>query len=165
MVKYTTGWEFNEISTHTMEKVWKLISQALPHLMVFTEFSHAIGNWSENPHISHVMKSTIRWESNGKKAPVLWEKHEYQFPRSSPYDGFCWIFLCYGKLMETPMHFPCNKVYHRMGIEREKSTHTMGKVWVPISQVILTQWVLLHFPVLWEIDGKTHAVPIWWRIS
>ena len=21
------------------------------------------------------------------------------------------------------------------------------------------RWVLLHFPVLWEIDGKTHAFP------
>ena len=135
------------------------------HLMVYAEFSHAIGNWLENPYISHVMKSTIGWESNGKKAPVLWEKHEYQFLRSSPSDGFCWIFLCYGKLMGKPIYFPCNEVYHRMEIEQEKSTHSMGKVWVPISQVLLIQWVLLHFPVLWEIDGKTHAFPIWWSIS
>ena len=54
------------------------------HLMVFAEFSHAIGNWLENPYISHVMKSTIGWESSGEKASILWEKYEYQFPRSSP---------------------------------------------------------------------------------
>ena len=38
----------------------------------------------------------------------------------------------------------------------------MEKVWVPISQVLPIRWVLLHFFVLWEIDGKTHAFPIWW---
>ena len=74
------------------------------------------------------MKSTVGWESNGKKAPILWEKYEYQFPRSSPHDGFCWIFSYYGKLSGKPMYFPCNEVYHRMGIEWKKSTHTMGKV-------------------------------------
>ena len=30
------------------------------------------------------------------------------------------------------------------------------------SQVLPIQWVLLHFPVLWEINGKTHAFPTWW---
>ena len=74
------------------------------------------------------MKSIIGWESNGEKAPILWKKYEYQFPRFSPYDGFSWIFLCYEKLKGKPMQCPCNEVYHRMGIEWEKSTHTMGKV-------------------------------------
>ena len=84
------------------------------------------------------MKSIIGWKSNGKKAPILWEKYEYQFPRSSPYDGFCWIFSCYGKLMGKPTHFPCNEVY-QMGKKRSyfgKSmdtnflgpSHTMGFV-------------------------------------
>ena len=27
-----------------------------------------------------------------KKAPILWEKYEHQFPRFSSYDGFCRIF-------------------------------------------------------------------------
>ena len=74
------------------------------------------------------MKSTMGWESNGKKAPILWEKYEYQFPRSSPYDEFCCLFPYYGKLMGKPMYFPYDEVYHRMGIRWEKSTHTMGKV-------------------------------------
>ena len=63
-----------------------------------------------------------------KKAPIIWEKYEHQFPRFSPYDEFCSIFLYYGKLMEKPMRFPYDEVYHRMGIGWEKSTHTMGKV-------------------------------------
>ena len=61
------------------------------------------------------MKSTIQWESNGKKATILWEKYEYQFSRFSPYDGFCWIFPYYEKLMGKPMHFPYDEGYHRMG--------------------------------------------------
>ena len=74
------------------------------------------------------MKYTIKWESNGKKAPIIWEKYEHQFPRFSPYDEFCCIFLYYGKLIGKPMHFPYDEVYRRMEIVWEKFTHTMGKV-------------------------------------
>ena len=147
-----------------MGKVWVPISQVLPIGWVLLHFPRTIGNWWENPRISHMMKYTIGWESNGKKVPILWEKSDYQFPRFSPYDGFCCIFPYYGKLMGKPMHFPYDEVYHRMGIRWEKTTLTMGEVWLPISQVFPIQWVLLHFPVLWEIDGKTHAFSIWWSI-
>ena len=62
--------------------------------------------------------------------------------------------------MRKHMYFPYDKVYHRLRIEWEKSNHNMGKVRVPISQVLPIQWALLHFSVLWGIDGKTHAFPI-----
>ena len=39
------------------------------HLMGFTIFSSTMGNWWENPWISHVMKYNIRWECNGKNHP------------------------------------------------------------------------------------------------
>ena len=68
------------------------------------------------------------------------------------------IFQYYGKLMGKPKHFPCYEVYYRMGIWLEKCTLTMEKVWVPISQDFPR--VLLHFPVLWEIDGEIHAFVI-----
>ena len=110
------------------------------------------------------MKYTTKWESNGKKAPIIWEKYEHQFPRFSPYDEFCCIFLYYWKLMGKPMYFAYDEVYRRIGIVWAKITHTMGKVWVPISQVHPMQRVLLHFPVIWEIDGETRAFPIWWSI-
>ena len=74
------------------------------------------------------MNSSMGWESNRKKAPILWEKYDYQFPRFSAYNGFCCIFSYNGKLMGKPMHFPYDEVSHRMGIKWEKSTHTMGKV-------------------------------------
>ena len=149
-------------NTHTMGKVWLPISQVystqwlLLHFLVLWEIDGNIHAFS------HMTKYTIGWESDGKKVRILWEKYDYQFPRFSPYSGFCCIFPYYGKLMGIPMHFPYDEVYHRMGIGWEKSTHTMGKVWLPISQVLPIRWVLLHFPMLWEIDGKSHAFPIWW---
>ena len=57
--------------------------------------------------------------------------------------------------MGKPKDFSCDEAYYRMEIWLKKCTHTMGKVRVPISQAF--PWVLLHFPVLWEIDGETHA--------
>ena len=47
-----------------------------PNSMDFAAFSHAMGNWWENPCISHIIKYTIGCESNGKKGPILWEKYE-----------------------------------------------------------------------------------------
>ena len=41
----------------------------------------------------------------------------------------------------------------------------MGKVGTPSSQVLAIRWVLLHFSVLWKIDGESHAFPIWWNIN
>ena len=132
-----------------------------PHTMGFVAFSSTMRNWWENPCISNIMKYIIGWESNGSKAPILWEKYEYQFPRLSPYHGFCCISPYCGKFMGKTMHFPYAEAYQRMGIGWEKTTHTMGKVWASISQTFPMPWVLLHFPVLWEIYGETHAFPIW----
>ena len=146
-----------------MGNVWAPISQVLHITMSFVAFSCTMGNWWGNPCISHMTKYAIGWESNGNKAPILREKYEYQFPRLSPYHGFCCIFPYCGKFMEEPMHFPYVEVYHRMGIGWEKSTHIVGKGWLSISQTFAIAWVLLHFPVLWEIYGEPHALPIWWH--
>ena len=42
-------------------------------------------------------------------------------------------------MIEKTMHFPYDEVCHRMGIGWEK-TQTMGKVKVPIFQVLPTPW-------------------------
>ena len=60
-----------------------------PHWKGFVTFSHTMRNLWGNPCISHMLKYTIGWESDVKKPPILWEKYEYQFPRLSPYHGFC----------------------------------------------------------------------------
>ena len=129
------------------------------HSMSLAVFSRVMGNWSENTCIFHVMKFNIKWESSGKTASIRREKYEYQFLRFSPYDGFCCIFLYYGKLMGKPMHFPYAELSHRMGIEWEESSHAMGNVWLSIFKTFRIPWILLHFPVLWEIDGKFMCFP------
>ena len=131
--------------------------------MGFLSFSCTVGNLWGNPCISHMLKYTIGWELDGKKAPILWENYGYRFPRLSTCHGFCCIFLYCGKFVGKPMHFTYAEVYHSMGIVWEKSTHTIGKVWVSVSQTFPIPWVLFHFPVLWEIYGETHAFPIWWH--
>ena len=135
-----------------------------PHTVGLTVFSHVMGNWWENKCISHLMKCATGWESNGKNHTYYEKSMSNNFPGSPPYDGLDCLFPCYGKLMGKHMHFPCDEVHHGMGIWLEKSTHIMRNVWIPIPQVLPIQWVLLHFPVLWEIDGETHAFPTWWCI-
>ena len=98
-----------------------------------------MGNGWGNPCISNIMKYTIWCESNGKRAPLLWGKYEYQFPRFSTCDGFCRIFLstnfagfshsmtftpfsnAFWKLMGKPMHSPYDKVYLRIWEYNEKN--------------------------------------------
>ena len=82
-----------------------------PYMTGFLAFSCSVGNWWGNLCIFQMMKCAIGWESNGKKAPVLW-----------------------------------------------------GKVRVSFFQSFLIPWVLLHFPVVWEVDGETHAFPKWWSV-
>ena len=74
-------------------------------------------------------RMAIKW----KKEPILCEKYECQFPRFSQYDGFCRIFPGTNfpgfthsmdlaafshdsKMMRKHIHFPCDEIYHRMGI-------------------------------------------------
>ena len=88
----------------------------LPQAMGFIAFSCTVRNVWENPRISHVIKYTIGSGSNGRNEPILLEKHEYQFPRISPYYEFCCIFPYCDNCMGKCMHFPYGELYHRMGI-------------------------------------------------
>ena len=159
VIKYTIGWESNGKDHPYYGKSMSTNSPGSPHTMGIVGYSlepisqtfSIRWDWlffpmlSVNTCITHVMKCTRECESNWKKAPILWQNYEYQFPRFSPYDGFCCLFLYYGKLMWKPMHFPYDEVYHRMGILWGKTTHASGKVWVSISQVQSIRWALLHF--------------------
>ena len=150
-----------------------------PNSMDFSEFSLSLGDWRGKLYVSHIIKYTIGCQSNGKKAPILWEKYEYQFPRLSTYVGFCMILTGTNfPVFSHSMSFP--DFSHAMGswweIPRishmipqdgnllEKNTHTVEKVWELISKVFLLRWVLLHFPVLWKMDGETDGFLIWWCI-
>ena len=107
-------------SPHTMGFVGfsrKPTSQAFPIWWVFLP-SPLLRKIDQRTHTFPIWwsKYTTGWESNGKKAPILWKKYGNHFSRFSPFDRFCCLFQCYGKLMRKPMHFPCDEVYHRMGI-------------------------------------------------
>ena len=99
--------------------------------MDFIAFFYAMGNWSENPCISHIINYTIECESAGKKHPYYGKSMSTnlpgsphtmgfvsgnQFPKLSSFNGFGCLFPGYGKLMRKHMHFPCDEVYHKMGI-------------------------------------------------
>ena len=111
-----------------------------PKPMDFAGFSHAMGNWWENPCNSHIIQYTIECESNGKKVPILWEKYEYQFPRFSTYDGFCRIFR---------------------EINFLDSSHLMG---FPAISYALGNWRgdpcishMMKYMTGWESNGKSHS--------
>ena len=159
-MKYTIKWESNGKKAPI---IWEKYEHQFPRFTpykgfccIFLYYEKLMG---KPMHFPYDEVYTIGWESNGKKASILWEKYEYQFPRLSPYQGFYCIFPYCGKFMGKPMHFPYAEVYHRMGIGWEKSTHTLGKVWVSVSQTFPIPWVLLHFPVLWEIYGECWSIP------
>ena len=59
-------------SAHLMgfvEFSWEPISQTFPIQWGFSAFSNAMGNWWENPCISHMINYSTGWESNGKMHP------------------------------------------------------------------------------------------------
>ena len=63
---------------------------------------------------------------------MLWKLHGNQFLKLSPNsNGFVAISHDMGNNF---LAFPHDEVYHRMGITWEKSTPTMGEIWVSISQ-------------------------------
>ena len=116
MMKYTVRWKSNGENHPYYEKSVSNNFPNSPHSKGFVTFSRTIRNWLWNPCISHMIKYTIRWKSYGEKSPMLWERYEYQFPRFTSLEGFCYIFSYYEKLMGKPMHFPYDEVYHRMEI-------------------------------------------------
>ena len=73
-----------------------------PYTMGFVAFFRTVRNLWGNPYISHMLKYTIGWELDEKKAPILREKYDYRFPRIFPYHGFCCIFPYCGKFMGNP---------------------------------------------------------------
>ena len=107
-----------------------------------------------------VMKNTIiGWESNGKKAPILWQKYEYQFPR---FFHTPWVLLGFPMLweMEREIHaFPVWWSIPQDGNLMIKSTHTMEKVLESIFQASPIQGVLLPFPWHWKLMRKHMHFP------
>ena len=129
------------------------------HSMGFADFSNVMVNLTRKPCLSHMMKYTIGWESYGEKSPMLCEKCQYQFPSFTPYDGFCCIFPCYGKLMGKPMHFPNVEVYHKMGILWEKSSLQWEKCEYEFPRFTPYDGFCCIFPYYEKLMGKPMHFP------
>ena len=134
--------------------------------MDLTTFPHAVGKWWGNLCISHVINYIIGCESNGKKALIIWENYEYQFPRFSLYDGFCrifsgngwWVFLPFPILWEIDERSNAFLKWWSIPQDEnlmEKTIHFMEKVWEPVS---------LNSLMLWEFDDKNRAFSMRWSI-
>ena len=78
-----------------------------PHAMGFVTFSHTMGNRWGNPCISHMMKYTIGWESDGKKYPYYGKSMSTNFPGFPHTMGFVAFFSVLweidGKIHAFPM--------------------------------------------------------------
>ena len=115
MMKYTTGWESNDKKHSYYGKSIGVNFPGFPHSRGFAAFSmtleidektHAFPKWLSMPQDGNLMESTL----------ILWKRYDNQFLKLSPFDRFCCLFPCCGKLMRKTMHFPYDEVYHRMGI-------------------------------------------------
>ena len=73
-----------------------------PHTMGFVTFSRAVENLWGNPYISHMLKYTIGWELDRKKAPMLWENYGYRFPDFPHTIGFVAFSRTVGNLWRNP---------------------------------------------------------------
>ena len=131
-----------------------------PHTVSFVAFSCTMGNWWGNQCISHMMKYTAGWESYGEKAPILWEKYGYQFPRFTQYEGFCCIFPYFEKFLGKPMHFPYAEVYHRMEIWWKKKNSYYGESVSTNFPDFPHTMGFIAFSHTVEIYGETHTFPI-----
>ena len=109
-------WKSNGKKAPILRKSMSNNFSGFPLTMGFVTFSCAMGNWWGNLCIFHPMKYRTGWESYGKKHPYYGKKNVNQFLRFSPFDGFCYNFPCYRKLMRKFMHFPSDGAYQKMGI-------------------------------------------------
>ena len=119
------------------------------------------------------LRITVIWAmqiktSKGIQKGKLWVSASQVFANG----WTCCIFSCYQILMGRPMHSPYDKAYHRVGIWWNKSTHTLEKLWVPLSQALPIRWVLCLFqcygilmgkPMHFSCDEANYRIGIWWK--
>ena len=113
-MKYTTGWESTRKKASILRERYGYQFPRISQFDGFAAFSYAMGNWWGSPCISHKMKYTTGWETNGKKAPILSKSMSTNFPGFPHSMGFLQNPVKYiraiGKLMGKPMHFPYDEI-------------------------------------------------------
>ena len=134
-------------NAHTMAKAWVLISQNLPHTILF---SCAMKNWRENPCISHMVKYTAGWESNCEKSSYYGKSMGTNFPGFPHSMGFT-AFSIIWEIHEKTHAFPIWWSIPHDGNLIEKTP----KLWKLYGNQFFRfspfRWVLLSFPVLYYL--------------
>ena len=156
--------------------------QLKAHRVDFAAFSRTIGNWWEKLCFSHVVKYTIRWESDGRKVSIRQTKmstnfldslNSMDFAAFSHVMGNWWGNPCISHIIkyiiECESNWKKKHPYYGKSISTNSqgSPHTMGFVGFPrksFFQAFPIRWVFLLFPIPWEIGKKLHAFPTWWSI-
>ena len=134
-------------SPNTMEKIillWKMYGKQFPsfiHSMGFAVFFSAMGNWWENPCISHVIKYTIGWQSNGGKKPYYAKSMSASFP------GFL-----------NTMDF--------VGYSQEPISQALPIRWIWLPFPMAAKWWentyishVMKYTIEWESNGKKTPIP------
>ena len=102
-----------------------------------------------------LLKYTIAWQSDGRKVPVLWKKHESQFPRFFPIRWVLLDFLVLWEIDGENHAFPIWWIIPQDGNLMVESADAMEKVWEPIFQAFPIRGVLLPFLWYGQNDEKT----------
>ena len=157
------------------------ISQAFPIRWVFLPFpmlwetdekNHAFPVWWRVPLDWSLMEKSTHfkekvWEPISQAFPIRWVSMTFLILWE-----IWWESPCISHVKKYTIAWESNGKKHpyygkSMSINFPVSPHTMGFVRSyrePISQASLIQWVWLSFPMIWEIDKKIHAFPMWWSI-
>ena len=71
-------------------------------------------------------------------------------------------FAAFSRALRNWWEKPCisRVVKYTSDSDERKVSILYRKKWVSISQALPVWWISLHFPMLWGIDGETHALHI-----
>ena len=158
----------------------------LPLTMGFVAFSRTVGNLWGNPYISHMLKYTIGWESDGKKVPYYGKRmsigspdfpHTMGFVAFSRTVGNVWRNPCISHMMtsvnfflwNTPMLFEDSSNVFLLRLLKSvisvkyftsfNSSNMLLNIYLLIKNLIIKPFVLLTN--IWLTRTKTLVNNLW----
>ena len=137
VVKNTIGW-YRKKKEEKYSYFGRRYGYQFPRLPQLGEFPCIFlyyGKLMGETHQFSIWKSIPQDGNPMEKATIPLKLYGNQFLRFSPFDGFCCLFPCYGKLMRKTHAFPMWWSVPQDGNLKEKNAHTTEIVWEPISQV------------------------------
>ena len=159
-MKYTIKWESNRKKAPiTWEKCEHKFPRFSPYDEFYVAFSCTMGNSIGNPW-------SLQYDGKcmERNHPYYGKSVNTNFSGSPHSKGF----VAFSHTMRNWRGDPCISymIKYTVGwkLYGEKSPILWEKCEYQFSSSSIRR-VLLHFPVMWEIYGETHAFPICWSIS